>query len=64
MKRFQQTDLSETDAPVGKLTTFRYIISLIGKYGNNWNMDHIDVATTFLNCAIDDDDIFMTPPKE
>jgi len=39
---------------------FRYLISLIGRYG--WNMDHLDVVTAFLNHEIDDDDIYMTLP--
>jgi len=54
-------DFGETYAPVGKLTTFRYLISLIGRYG--WNMDHLDVVTAFLNPEIDDDDIYMTLPE-
>jgi len=50
IKGYEQTDFGETYAPVGKLTTFRYLISLIGKYG--WNMDHLDVVTAFLNPEI------------
>jgi len=61
MKVYEQTDLVETYAPVGKLTTFRYVISLIGRYG--WNMDHLDVVTAFLNPEFDDDDIYMTLPE-
>jgi hypothetical protein len=61
IKGYEQTDFGETYAPVGKLTTFRYLISLIGKYG--WNMDHLDVVTAFLNPEIDDDDIYMTLPE-
>jgi len=57
---YEQTDFGETYAPVGKLTMFRYLISLIGRYG--WNMDHLDVVTAFLNPEIDDDDIYMTLP--
>ena len=58
---YEQMDFGETYAPVGKLTTFRYLISLIGRY--KWNMDHLDVVTTFLNPEIDDDDIYMTLPE-
>ena len=58
---YEQTDFGETYAPVGKLTTFRYLISLIGRYG--WNMNHLDVVTAFLNLEIDDDDIYMTLPE-
>jgi len=61
---YEQTDFGETYAPVGKLITFRYLTSLIGKYGTTWNMDHLDVVTTFLNPEIDDDDIYITLPEE
>jgi hypothetical protein len=61
IKGYEQTDFGETYAPVGKLTAFRYLISLIGRYG--WNMDHLDVVTDFLNPKIDDDDIYMTLPE-
>jgi len=58
IKGYKQTDFGETYAPVAKLTTFRYLISLIATYG--WNMDHLEVVTAFLNPEIDDDDIYMT----
>jgi len=58
---YEQTDFGETYAPVGKLTTFRYLISLVGKY--RWNIDHLDVVTAFLNPEVDDDDIYMTLPE-
>jgi len=61
IKGYKQTDFGETYAPVGKLTTFWYLISLIGRYG--WNRDHLDVVTAFLNPEIDDDDIYMTLPE-
>jgi len=61
IKGYEQMDFGETYAPVGKLTTFRYLISLIRRYG--WNMDLLDVVTTFLNPEIDDDDIYMTLPE-
>jgi len=51
IKGDKQMDFGETYAPVGKRTTFRYLISLIGRYG--WNMDHLDVVTAFLNPEID-----------
>jgi len=63
IKGYEQTDFGETYAPVGKLTTFRYLISLIGKYGTRWSKDHLDVVTAFLNPEIDDDDIYMTLPE-
>jgi len=59
---YEQTDFGETYAPVGKLPTFRYLISLVGKHG--WNIAHLDVVTAFLNPEVDDDDIYMTLPEE
>jgi len=61
IKGYEQTDFGETYAPVRKLTSFRYLISIVGKHG--WNIDHLDVVTTFLNPEIDDDDIYMTLPE-
>jgi hypothetical protein len=61
IKGYEQMDFGETYAPVGKLVTFRYLISLIGRYG--CNMDHLDVVTAFLNPEIDDDDIYITLPE-
>jgi len=61
IKRYEQTVFSDTDGPVEKLTTSRYLISLIVKYGTRWNMDHLDVVTAFLNPEINDDNIYMTP---
>jgi len=55
-------DFGETYTPFGKLTTFRYLISLIGKYETRWNIDHLDAVTTFLNPKIDHDNIYMTLP--
>jgi len=58
---YKQTDIGETYAPVGKLTTFRYLISLVRKYG--LNIDHLYVVTAFLNSEVDDDDIYMILPE-
>jgi len=63
IKEYELIDFGETLAPVGKLTTFRYVISLIGKYGTAWNMDHLYIVTSFLNPEIYDDDIYMTLPE-
>jgi hypothetical protein len=54
-------DFGETYAPVGMLTTFGYVISLIGRY--EYNIDHLDIVTAFLNLKIDDDNIHMTLPE-
>jgi hypothetical protein len=44
-------DFDETYAPVGKLTTLRYLLSFAAQ--NGWNIDHLDVVTAFLNPEID-----------
>jgi len=61
IKGYKQLDFGESYAPVGKLTTLRYLISLIGRYG--WNMDHLDAVAVFLNPEMDDEDIYMTLPE-
>jgi len=61
IKGYEQTDFGETYAPVGKLTTFRYLISLVGRCG--WNIDHLDVVTAFLNLDVDDVDIYVVLPE-
>jgi len=61
IKGYKQTDFGETYASVGKLTTFRYLISLVGKHG--WNINQLDVVTAFLNPEVDEDDIYMMLPK-
>jgi len=60
MKGYEQRDFGETYAPVGKLTTVQYRISLVGKHG--WNIDHLNVVTAFLNPEVDNNDICMTLP--
>jgi len=44
-------DFDETYAPVGKLTTLRYLLCFMAY--NSWNSDHLDVVTAFLNPEID-----------
>jgi hypothetical protein len=61
IKGYEQTDFGVTYTPAGKLTTFWYLISLIGRYG--WNMDHLHAVTTFQNPELDDDDIHTTLPE-
>jgi hypothetical protein len=62
IKGYEQMEFRETYAPVGKLTTFRYLISLVRKHG--WNIDYLDVVTAFLNPEVDDDNIYMTLPED
>jgi hypothetical protein len=61
IKGYEQTNFRETNAPVSKFTTFRYLVSLIGKHG--WNINHWDVVSAFLNAEDDDEDIYMTLPE-
>jgi len=58
---YEQLDFGETYAPVGRLTTFQYLISLIGRYW--WNIDHLDAVTAFLNPKIANDDIYINLPE-
>jgi hypothetical protein len=55
---YPQPDFGESNCSVGKLTTFHYLICLIKKL--NKNMDPLDAVTTFLNCEIENDDIYIT----
>jgi hypothetical protein len=54
-------DFGKTCAPVGKLTLFRYLISLVGTHG--WSIDNSAVVTAFLNPEVDDHDMHLTLPK-
>jgi len=54
-------DNGETYAPVGKLTTFRLLISIAVR--NNWIINHLDVVTAFLNPDVDDDALLMELPE-
>jgi hypothetical protein len=54
-------DYGEKYAPVGKLTTLQLLISIAAR--NNWNIDHLDVVTAFLNPDVDDDALLMELPE-
>jgi hypothetical protein len=54
-------DFDETYAPVGKLTTLRYMLCQAALKG--WKIDHLDVVTAFLNPKIDYD-VYMKLPRE
>ena len=60
IRGFEQAEYGETYAPVGKLTTFRYMIAEAAQH--DLLFDHLDVVTVFLNPAIDDD-VYMVLPK-
>jgi hypothetical protein len=56
-------DFNETYAPVGKLTTLRYMLSKAALHG--WQIDHLDVVTAFLKPALDtSSDVYMQLPTE
>jgi hypothetical protein len=55
IKGYDQLDSGEAYAPVGKLTTFRLLICIAAR--NNWNIDHLDMVTAFLNPDVDDDSL-------
>jgi hypothetical protein len=54
-------DFSETYAPVGKLTTLRYMLCQAALQG--WTIEHLDVVTAFLNPALDNE-VYMKLPQE
>jgi len=61
IKGYEPTDFGESYAHVGKRTTFRYLLSLVGRCGKN--IDYLDVITSSLNPEADDDDIYMVLPE-
>ena len=52
-----QPNWGDTYAPVGKLTTFRYLISMAASH--DLAIDHLDVVTAFPNPEVDDPDLYM-----
>ena len=61
IKGYMQTNWGDTYAPVGKLTTFRYLISMAASHG--LAIDHLDVVTAFLNPEVDDTELYMEVPE-
>ena len=61
IKGYMQSDWGETYAPIGKLTTFRYLASLAAGYG--LVVDRVDVVTAFLNPHVDDPELCMEIPN-
>jgi hypothetical protein len=60
IRGFEQIDgSSDTYAPVGKLTTLRYMLALAAQH--NWNIQHLDVVTAFLHPEVDED-VYMKLP--
>jgi hypothetical protein len=65
IRGFQQIkgkDYDETYAPVSKLTTFRMMLACAAPF--DWQVDHIDVVTAFLNPKIEKDNVYMVLPRE
>jgi len=60
IKGFEQTDYGDTYAPVAKLVSFHILIALAAHYG--WELDQIDVVTSFLNPPVDGN-IYMDLPE-
>jgi hypothetical protein len=63
IKRYEQRhgeDFDETYAPVGKVSTLRYLLGLAAK--QHWSINHMDVVTAFLHPTIDRDDVYMALP--
>ena len=61
IKGYEQIDYGETYTPVGKLTTFRLLISLAAR--NKWKIDHLNVVTPFLNPDVDHENLFLELPE-
>jgi hypothetical protein len=53
----EKTDFGETYATVGHLTTYWYLICIVGKY--HWNIEHLNLAIAFLNPRVYNDDTDM-----
>jgi hypothetical protein len=53
-------DYDETFAPVARYTSIRAIISLVASMG--WNLQQMDVKTTFLNGAIEEE-VYIEQPQ-
>ena len=60
-KGCMQPDRGETYAPVGKLTTFRYLTSFAAGY--RLAINHLDVMTAFLNPHVDDLELYIEIPN-
>ena len=61
IKGYMQPDWGETYAPVGKLTTFRYLTSLAAGY--RLAISHLDVVTAFLNPHVDNPELYIEIPN-
>jgi len=59
-EQMQGIDFDETYAPVRKMTTLRYLMCRAAQ--ENWEMNQLDVITTFLNPAIDKE-VYMQLPE-
>ena len=55
IKGYDQTIIGETYAPGEERSTFRYLISPVGRRGSN--IDHVNILPAFLNADVDDNDL-------
>ncbi|CAB0007771.1 unnamed protein product [Nesidiocoris tenuis] len=60
-KGFQSSNYADTYSPVGKLSTFRTLISIVNEF--NYEMEQMDVKTAFLHGDLKET-IFMNLPEE
>jgi hypothetical protein len=60
IKGYEQSDYRETYAPVAKLVDFRMMIALA--VCHEWELDQMDVVTTFLNPPVEGD-VYMELPE-
>ena len=58
-----QPDWGETYAPVGRLTTFRYLIGLAAGYRLGLAINHLDVVTALLNPHVDNPELYIEIPN-
>ena len=62
IKGYEQVEginFDETYAPVGTMSTLRYLLSFVAR--NEWKIDHLDVVTAFRNPEIDAE-VYMQQP--
>ena len=58
--QMQGIDFDETYAPISKMTTLHYLMCRAVQ--EDWNMDQLDIVTTFLNPAINKE-VYMQLPE-
>ena len=59
-KGYNQTNVSDTFAPVGNFGSLRLLLAISASKG--WDARHLDVKTAFLHGEIDQDDLYVKQP--